>query len=101
MQATSARLFPSLRYLIADRLCRIYSDSQKSEVCPMPNAQCPMPNAQCPIVPHLSEKGYMLADSCNIAAATVFYLGLLIAIFGSDSFIFSCLLFNYTLFCTL
>jgi len=37
---------------------RQYSGSQKSEVCPMPNAQCPMPNAQCPVVPHLSDKGY-------------------------------------------
>ena len=32
---------------------------------------------------------YIPADSCNIIAATAFYLGLLIAIFGSDSFIFS------------
>ncbi|WP_445172290.1 hypothetical protein [Microcoleus sp.] len=27
----------------------IYSGSQESEVCPMPNALCPMPNTQCPM----------------------------------------------------
>jgi len=26
----------------------------------MPYALCPMPYALCPVVPHLSEKGYML-----------------------------------------
>jgi hypothetical protein len=39
-----------------------YSGSQKSEVCPMPDAQCPMPYALCPVVPHLSEKGYKTAQ---------------------------------------
>jgi hypothetical protein len=29
-------------------------------LCPMPYALCPMPYALCPLVPHLSEKGYIL-----------------------------------------
>ncbi len=29
-------------------------------LCPMPYALCPMPYALCPVVPHLSEKGYIL-----------------------------------------
>ena len=33
--------------------------------------------------------GYIVADSCNIIAAIAFYLGLLIAISGLDSFILS------------
>ena len=45
--------------------------------------------------------GYIPADFCNIIAATAFYLGLLIAIFGSGSFIFSYLFSNYIFFYTL
>ena len=58
--------------LNSKQIYRLYSGSQKSEICPMPYALCPMPYALCPmpyalcpmpyalcpVVPHLSEKGY-------------------------------------------
>jgi len=32
----------------------------------MPYALCPMPYALCPVVPHLSEKGYMMFGELTV-----------------------------------
>jgi hypothetical protein len=43
----------------------------RGEVCPMPYALCPMPYALCQIVPHVTEKGYIMSDR----SATIFRSG--------------------------
>ena len=53
-------------------------------LCPMPYALCPMPYALCRIVPHFSEKGYILSVGYKIRVTSLPYTEQVWAVFGLD-----------------